>query len=185
MRQASMRPSPSAASACARSADGGSAGTSSTARSNARQGRLVAAALVEIAAEPARGGVPTALQSPVATSSIARRRAPRRAAPRRSGWPARPPTRRARRGRSDELRRVRHGVPQLERVLEMPERLCKAEAALRLARRLDRGGSASALRPAAAQWDASSAARCRSATRELVGDPARAISSRSPGRIVV
>ena len=38
-----------------------------------------------------------------------------------------------------ELGRVRHGVPQRERPLEMGERLSEAEHGVRLARRFDGG----------------------------------------------
>ena len=70
-----------------------------------------------------------------------------------------------------ELRCVRHDVPQLERVLEMPERLCEAEVGLRLARGLHRGEErvcfATCRRPMGRQLRGSR----RAAPREFVGDP--------------
>ena len=82
-----------------------------------------------------------------------------------------------------ERGRVRNGVPDGERPLEMPVRLREPEDRRRLARRLDRGMSASAARPAADQCGASSAedaapVRASSSARRACS------SSRSPGRIV-
>ena len=70
----------------------------------------------------------------------------------------------------DELGRVRHGVPERERPLEVGESLCKAEDRRRLPRRLDRRGdcfrATTRRRPVGCQLRR----LCRSAPRELVGD---------------
>ena len=82
-----------------------------------------------------------------------------------------------------ELGCVGHGVPQRERALEVRARLGQAEDRLRLARSRDRGDSASAVRPAAAQCGASSAGAA--APLRASSSASRACtSSRSPGRIV-
>jgi hypothetical protein len=70
-----------------------------------------------------------------------------------------------------EVGRVRHGVPQPERALEVHERLRQAEDGLRLARRLDRGGQrllrTTCRRPVRRQLRR----RCGAAARELLGEP--------------
>ena len=112
-------------------------------------------------------GAPRVARADELDRSLARAR--RRAAPRRPGRRARPPRRRARRDRARA--RVRHGVPQRERPLEVARGLRQAEDGLCLARRLDRRrerlGAAPGRRPVRRELGG----RGGGAARELVGEP--------------
>ena len=135
------------------------------------EGRLGSAALVEEAAEPVVEACrPHCIAGRRPVRWLAAR-APRRAAPRRSGWRARPPTWRARRGRSARAPMRPARRPTARARARDAERLCEAEDGLRLARGLHRGEErvcfATCRRPMGRQLRGSR----RAATRELVGDP--------------
>ena len=139
-RQATINPPASDPSAYARSGEGGSAGTSSTARSSAASPASLLPIVEEVLAEAhveERRTVRVVRADELDRSPCELDRA--RGGTDVAGELGRPG---AELGEVEpgELGRVRHGVPQRERPLEVRERLREAEDGLRLACRLDRRG---------------------------------------------
>ena len=169
-RQAIIKPPASDPSEYARSGEGGSAGTSSTARSiSAKPASLLPISyrysprshMEERRTVRVRGA--DELDRSPCQLERARRGA-------RFGWRVGCPGAELGEVEPDELGRVRHSVPERERPLEMRESLREAEDGLRLPCRLDRGGKRlpRAIRRGPVRGELSG--RRSFATRELVGE---------------